>query len=471
MISGSMENNNIKILFVIRNAAQIPYFESLIRALLDRGWHLRLLFDKKWSKGRSIEDALLPFREYGLQIGGGWARARAGFFRNILFYTREVLNYRRYLLWNKIGASPYYDRWEKYLPPAMQKLLKWRLARSLVKQKWAYSLLRFFEYAILPGRSVRNDIKGFMPSLVLASPVNLRFSSADLEYLKAARWLGIPSVVPVISWDNLTTKGIFHVIPDRVLAWNETQYSDLVRYHGIPPDHIYITGSLFFDGWFTGMNIASDRETFCARYGLHAEHPIALYLGSSITATGGHSEVWLIEKLRHALDQSSDAAMRHVQIIVRPHPANFEAYRSIDGLEGVVVVPRLGEYPDIPGARQLFYDTLKHSACAIGINTSGMIDSALVGTPTVAFMPDIYKNSQAIMEHFQYFLKSGAVEQAKTIEECLGCIARVLRGEDKTRAGRHAFIRQFIRPRGVEISAGEIAAREIEKMVSKQNTY
>ena len=460
-----MREDNIKILFVIRNAAQIPYFESLIRALLGRGYHLRLLFDKKWSKGRSIENALSPFQEYGTLIEGGWAYTRSGFLRNILFYTREILNYRRYLIWNKIGESPYYDRWEKYLPATLQRLLKWRLAQGCIKQKWLESLLRFFEYVIPPGRVIQDDIKKFAPSLILASPINLRFSSADLEYLKAALWLGIPSVVPVISWDNLTTKGIFHVVPDRVFAWNKTQHDDIVRYHAVPSNRIYITGALFFDGWFIKMKVVCDRETFCVRYGLDNKNPIVLYLGSSITATAGHSEVWLFKKLRQTLDQSSNSAIQHIQIVVRPHPANFEDYHKLEGQRGIVVIPRSGDYPDIPGARQLFYDTLKHSVCAIGINTSGMIDAVLVQTPVVALMPDIYKNSQAIIEHFQYFLRSEAVEQAKTTEECHGCIQRILQGEDRSREGRIEFIRRFIRPQGIETPAGEIAAREIEKML------
>lgn len=466
-----MQEGNIKILFVIRNAAHIPYFESLIRALLGRGYHLRLLFDKKWSKGRSIENALRPFQAYGALIEGRWACTRSGFLRNILFYTREILNYRRYLIWNKIGESPYYDRWEKYLPPGAQTLLKWSFVRGCIKQGWFGSLLRFFDHGIPPGRSIQNDIKEFAPSLVLASPTNLRFSSADLEYLKAARWLGILSIVPVISWDNLTTKGIFHILPNRVFVWNETQHDDLVRYHGIPSEDIYVTGSLFFDVWFTGMNVVSDRETFCARYGLHNKDPIVLYVGSSITATAGRSEVWLVEKLRQKLDQSSDPALQRIQIVVRPHPANSEDYHKFEGQRGIAVVPRLGDYPDIPGARQLFYDTLKHSVCAVGINTSGMIDAVLVGTPVIALMPAIYKNSQAVMEHFQYFLKSGAAEDAKTIEECLGYIQRILKGEDRSREGRLAFIRQYIRPRGVETPAGEYAAREIEHMLAKRNTH
>lgn len=48
---------------------------------------------------------------------------------------------------------------------------------------------------------------------MVLSPVNMRFSE-ELDYLKAARELGIPTHLAVYSWDNLSTQGLIHMTPD-----------------------------------------------------------------------------------------------------------------------------------------------------------------------------------------------------------------------------------------------------------------
>ena len=63
---------------------------------------------------------------------------------------------------------------------------------------------------------------------MLVSPL-VRFGSEQADWVKSARALGIPVGFPVFSWDNLTTKGIIHVQPDRVFVWNEVQKREATR--------------------------------------------------------------------------------------------------------------------------------------------------------------------------------------------------------------------------------------------------
>ena len=53
------------------------------------------------------------------------------------------------------------------------------------------------------------------------------------EVIKAARRLGIPSVMLVWSWDNLSSKAIQNEHPDRLLVWNELQAREAVELHGM----------------------------------------------------------------------------------------------------------------------------------------------------------------------------------------------------------------------------------------------
>ena len=101
------------------------------------------------------------------------------------------------------------------------------------------------------------------PDCVIVSPANLRYSE-EVEYVKGARSLGIPCAIPVLSWDNLTTKGLLHVPPDLLLTWHDGHAKDARHYHGIPPENVVVAGSPLFDRWFDSTPIRSRFET-CVR--------------------------------------------------------------------------------------------------------------------------------------------------------------------------------------------------------------
>jgi hypothetical protein len=55
------------------------------------------------------------------------------------------------------------------------------------------------------------------------------FGSRQVDYVRAAKARGIRSVLAVGSWDHLTTKGLIHELPDRIIVWNELQRTEAVE--------------------------------------------------------------------------------------------------------------------------------------------------------------------------------------------------------------------------------------------------
>jgi hypothetical protein len=76
----------------------------------------------------------------------------------------------------------------------------------ILKKRIVLSFLKLVEVMLPPDRHIVEHIVSIDPALVLAAPVNMKQKKGtpDLEYLKAAKSLAIPTIVPVISWDNLT---------------------------------------------------------------------------------------------------------------------------------------------------------------------------------------------------------------------------------------------------------------------------
>lgn len=453
---------NLRIVFVTRNAKYFHYYKSIIEGLLKRGHTLTFLYDMRWTRDYpEIADQLDNFKKGFHAFDHGQAVQSTSGARMILFYTRQILGYRRFLV-SKKQSSYYVERSRSYLPRFLQVLLKRKSMAWLLKSSFSEYMLMLAERVAPPDTHITAHIRSYAPDVVVASPVTMRFSSADLEYLKAARCLKIPTVLPVISWDNLTTKDLIHVSPDILLAWNDVQAQEAEEEHGIRRERIRIIGAPVFDIWFSKLKPGTTRAEFCNRYGLREEYPIILYLGSGREQAG--DEAWLVEDLRRALDNSADDALKNAQIIVRPHPGNSKIFKKIIQ-KNIIAVPQFGVLPSSEDSLQLFYDSLFHSACAVvGVITSAIIDAMIAGKPGAAILTDTYRVNQAEVKHFQHLVEADAVEWVRGPEDFPRVLRHLLDGNDDHRAEREAFIKRFIRPLGLAQSAGDAAAEEIEKV-------
>ncbi|MBI2011720.1 CDP-glycerol glycerophosphotransferase family protein [Candidatus Daviesbacteria bacterium] len=381
--------------------------------------------------------------------------------RKVLFYIQDTLSYRNYFK-IKTQSVFYRDRWKRNLAWPIRLFLNIPGITPLILTKLVGKVLEFIVKTAPAEKESIEYILNFKPDVLIASPCDFGFSSADLEYLRAAKKLGIPTVIPVFSWDNLTTKGLIHIKPDKLLVWNKVQSLEAQTVHNIKKEDIEITGSPFFDSWFQYSRSLSSKLKFCKKLGLNPNYPIITYLGSSVDTAG--DERWLITKIREALDKNK--SLKNTQIIVRPHPHNSSFYQNFT-LPNLVVYPKRGTLPDEKKARQLFYDCLMFSLAVVGVNTSGMIDAMILNRPTIAMITKQYSKTQDQAEHFQQLITHKAIAFIKSPDELVAYLALLLEGKDRFKENRLKFIRNFIRPKGLERLAGEIAANIIEKLAQQ----
>lgn len=445
----------MKIVYVIRSMAHFSYHASILRPLASQVASVHVLFDPTWSRGCSDQTVQQTTRETP-NLHVGQALHRRDRWRKPLFALRELRSYAGYLTRPEQSAF-YRHRWHGYLGHTSQVLTRFGLVGRALTSRLGQLGLAAFERLAPPDPTITRWLRKHRPDVVVASPINMRHSE-EVEYLKAAKALGIPTVVPVLSWDNLTTKGLFHVIPDITLAWNQTQAAEATTIHGVPPEQVVITGSPFFDKWFEPRRTGTERGSFCHKVGLDPAKPFVVYLGSSRNIAADES--WLVRELVGHLRRSTHPAIRAVSVLVRPHPANARVYEPLAN-EGIAVWPRAGALPDSDERVQDFYDTLRFSLGTVGLNTTGMIDAVIVDRPVISVLPDQYKATQEEASHFQHLLEADVVDRAKNSGQCVELIADWLRGVDARREQRRAFVRGFVRPRGLDRSAGEVAAEAI----------
>jgi hypothetical protein len=469
----------MKLLFFVR---ELPYvqriYAPLLDELIDRGHTVHLAFTKKTRWDR-IERGLEGIEREGLTFGYAPHRRHADGWRRVAWLVRSVADLARY-------AHPRYDsapRLRKrvtekvlqriesgpYLEPIGRSLALSTGRRLASSTDAAYSarVIRTaakLEQAIPSSPEIDAFIRAHAPDAVMVTPV-VKYGSDEVEYLKSARALGIPGATAVASWDNLTNKGLLKFDPERVFVWNEAQRREAIDLHGIRPDHVVATGGQLFDKWFERRPSRSHQE-FLAEVGLDPHEPYVLYLCSSpFVVRKPDAEIEFVLRLLEGMRSSADESLRRAGLLVRPYPRGSQ-WRKVDlACHGNAVRwPPKHAYATDEAALADFYDSIAYSAAVVGINTTAMIEAAIVGKPVLTVLEPKFAQEGTL--HFHHLLEEngGFLHTASSIEEHLGQLARVLDEGEEGAEQRRRFVESFVRPHGLERPATPIFADEVEQL-------
>ena len=213
------------------------------------------------------------------------------------------------------------------------------------------------------------------PDLVIVTPL-VEFGSYQTDFVKCAHRLGIPVVFPPFSWDNLTNRGLIRVLPDRVLVWNDIRRVKRSSSSRCPP---IASSSPARRGSTTSstMRPSTSREEFCGRVRLDPARPLMLYVCSASFIAP--REVAFVRRWVAELRKAEGSWLRDCGILVRPHPANQDEWATAD-LSDLPSVA-LWSQQSTMNADQGLYDSLYHAVAVVGLNTSAMIEAAIVETP------------------------------------------------------------------------------------------
>jgi hypothetical protein len=476
------------VFFVLHGAGLARNFEPSIRLLAERGHlvHLGFPFKPKsadplgdWvsqyaypvdgkpvpSQDEDSAGMLARMSESFPNISWGFLHGqRSDRWQKVLNGLRGCRDYLRHFDPAYRDAAALRDRFREQGVPTSFTVFT---TLPLVRSKFGLRVLRRFlaacELAIPVSQSAIDEILDVMPDVVLVSRL-VDYDSMQVDYVRAAQYLGIPVGFAVASWDNLTNKGLIKVQPDFVTVWNEGQKREAVELHGMPENRVWITGAQIFDCWFDRQP-SRDRAEFCERFGFDPDRLLITYLCSSRQIAD--DEVGIVRRWLQAARNHHDPLVRDASVIVRPHPKHGDQWRGVDLHEfgAVEIWPRTGELPVTEEQRNGFFDTLYHSAVIVGLNTSAQIEAAIVGRPILVLIdPEAPSAREGTLEtlHFRYLSdpEHGVAAVAHTTEEHLAQLSEVLRRPMLERGRK--FVEEFVRPHGLDRPAGPILADTIE---------
>ncbi len=276
----------------------------------------------------------------------------------------------------------------------------------------------------------------------------------DLPFLEAARRLGISTVSPVYSWDNLTAKGPFVLAPDRLVVWNEVMRDEACRFHDYAPEAVAIGGVPVFDPYLAIRAETNDsaRRVFLSSLGLDPHKRLVtlttiprVYFGSSHRLLAQMIKGWM-----------TSGALGQISLLIRPHPLDDTDYRDLEGAD--VVVDDYGSRPDPDPRRWHPADdnavhlgrTMAFSDVVINIASTITVDAACFDTPIVNVAFDLkprgdeYVGSVARYyryTHYRQVVETRAATLVQHPSELLPVLADYLNDRSKSREGRTRLVR------------------------------
>ena len=471
----------LKILFSLLHPGYLRHYAQPVRLLAARGHSVHIALsrlEKDPGDFRLIAQLVeeCPTVSYGLAP----ARARRDGWRRLAWLARALTDLARYghprfadapalrtRIADKLHWRIDHGRWPAPLKTRLHRAVD-RLstgADAKLADRTQARLARL-EEAIPVSRRVRRFVGEQHPDVVLASPV-IEFASAQVEYLKGARSLGIRTGICVASWDNLSGKGLLRFVPDRVFVWNDIQRTELEKMHGIPGDRVVLTGAQRFDAWFDRSPSTAPAE-FARKVGLIPEAPYILYLCSSPFIAP--DEVGFVRRWAAAVRSSTVPSVREVGLLVRPHPQNGGQWRGVDlsAFGNATIWPPEGAQPDGGDARADYFDSLAHSAGIVGINTSGLLEAGIAGKSVLTVLDADFAGTQAGTLHFQYLRweNGGLLRVARDLDEHIEHLEQVLEGRAGDSDQVRRFVTRFCRPYGLDQPAAPVLATRIEELAS-----
>jgi CDP-glycerol glycerophosphotransferase (TagB/SpsB family) len=250
-------------------------------------------------------------------------------------------------------------------------------------------------------------------------------AQVSMPFLTAARRLGIPVVGYVASWDHTVGKGVVSPYLDRYIVQNETMRDDLVRYHGIDPTRIVVTGWPQTDVYHRRRS-REEYEALLSRLGLDPGRPVVLFAGN--TPTNSPYEGNLVARSVSWWEESG--ARDRFSMIFRPHPRDNrvqERFAVAKRRRGIAV--QEPSYTDMEDLATL----LQHVDCVVANAGTILLDAIVNDRPAVCVTFDEgappeerWAELNLGGDHYRELAESGAYYRAADFSQLTEQIERTL---------------------------------------------
>lgn len=460
----------MKILFVMLHAGYVRNYDGVLRRLAADGHQIHIAVENARNKmgENALADRLVA--DFHNVTWGAASALGDDTLSGGARLLRLFVDYLRYLEPRYAAATALRARALLAVPNQFARLMAFFCRCGPFAARVACRVCVTLDRCIPPSSHVSAYLQDMSPDVVLVTPL-VDFGCNQVDYLKAAALKRIPSAVCVASWDNLTSKGGMRFVPDRVFVWNAAQRREAIELHDVPAERVVVTGAQIFDEWFDWRPHRT-REEWCAHIGLDPGRPYILYLGSSFFIASKEADFAL--RWIAALRDGNDTDVAAAGIVIRPHPSNAQQWQGHDlsAQNNLAIWPAPGTDMFAPAFKYDFFDSMYHAAVVVGVNTSALIEAAIVGRPVCTVRAPDFEHSQDGTLHFRHLASAegGLLHIADSLDEHVRELGRILRGEGSYHERGRRFVETFVRPFGLGEPATPRLASHVLELGSSRST-
>lgn len=370
---------------------------------------------------------------------------------------------RRYYL-EDIKSNPVF--WEKHLYSILYTKSKhpWKRIRPFIYYP-IYELIKYFpsirtrfkqqESKYLFSKKAKELLEKIQPSVVVSTyPVNY----LEAKFLFAAKQQKITTLIHLLSWDNVTSKGIFPVIPDYFIAWGKIMQEELKAYYKLTEDEIQVCGVPHFDHHIRVKKNPNYRPLL-KQLGLNTDSPY-LFFAMSSPRFAPH-EIDIVEWLVKAIE--TDVFGVKMQFVVRPHPQNVQGsladkrwIKRLDKLKGKRVAV---DYPKLVKSKvrwSMQKSDMDHLSnllvgCSVCLNSGSTvsIDALMMDKPVILTSFDgdkqlyYWKSARRLVDypHQKKFVEMGGAKVVHAYDELKKEISKYLANPEQDKEKRQNAIK------------------------------
>jgi hypothetical protein len=291
-------------------------------------------------------------------------------------------------------------------------------------------LFQKFEHSILFNTKAAELLDKINPGLVVSTyPIN--FSEAT--FMRVAQRQGRKTVIELLSWDNITSKGHFPTLADYFISWGPIMTQEVKEYYGFPTDRIFEVGVPHFDKHINIPTPQANAEHLKS-LALDPKKPY-LFFGMSAPIYCPH-EIDIVEWIAQEVNKGT---FGDVQFVVRLHPQNVHNYTADNmwllRLEKMKSERVAVDYPILEQSQLLWnmhqYDLVKLvnliAGCAVSLNSGSTlaVESLIHNKPIIlpcfdaGFDVPWYKSIVRCANyiHIQKFLELGGTKVVHSFDE------------------------------------------------------
>ena len=334
----------------------------------------------------------------------------------------------------------------------LRYLLGRLLARVFSGSRVLRNLMRWLDYLLVSDTTFGPYFDKYQPNLVFVTDV---LSPADTLFLKQAKRKKVPKIAMVRGWDNLTSKGVVRLKPDKIIVQTDLMKREAIEYADMKDQDISISGVPIFDYYVNYQ--PSAKEDFYKKIGVRPEYKIILF-----APFFSHYQDSVKEIIKH-LDESINKGLfeEKLKILVRLPPSyNQELgdYISNDN----IIYDRPGIQFPLNSYRkdweftkkdmQHLADSIHYSSVTSNFASTMTVDSAALDKPIINIDFDakshdptkisiryIYKN-----DHYQPVLAANCLKMARSKAELVEQINYYLKHPESEKDGRSKILKELV---------------------------